>query len=447
MRAGTARALAPGLCTGVVGAGELAQGSAALLELLRAFSARVEPHADEPGLFWLDASGLLQLFASLEEWAEKLRAALVAAGMRSGVVVGFSRFATASIARALVGTRAQVFASRRDEEDAAANVPLARAGLPLQALASLEQLGVRTVGQLLALPAGGILRRFGPEAHQLHRLAHGELAAPLQPRAPEEPLALSLELDDAESNRARLTFLVKQLLDALLHKLAARGEAVASLHLCLHLHRFDSRDSPAARELGEQLRPAEPTLDAAQLLGLLRLRLEALALPSGATRITLAATGTRATREQLELHAQAPRRDRAAAARAFARLRAAFGEHAVVRAKLERGHLPEAQFSWEPLAELPPAQPRATAMQLVRRFQTRAALLPPREGREPDGWLICGLSGGRVERLDGPYRLSGGWWESELVRDYYFAETSLGELLWIFFDRKRRRWMLQGAVV
>jgi protein ImuB len=352
------------------------------------------------------------------------------------------------VARAHPG-RLLVFASREEEEAAAARVPLARAGLPSDALAALEQLGIHTIGQLLALPEGGILRRFGPEAHLLRRLAAGDLAQPLQPLAAVEPLALSLELDDAESDSTRLTFLAKQLLDALLVKLASRFEAAAELQLSLVLKRSSrAHGSPLPTELNESLRPAEPTLDPAQLLGLLRLRLEALALPAGVTKISLAVKSAPATQAQLELHARAPRRDLDAAGRAFARLRALFGEGAVVCAKLVNGHLPEAQFAWEPLAELAAAQPRERApLQLIRRIQTRALQLPPRESREPDGWLIRGLSEGRVERLDGPHRISGGWWQSELERDYYFAETSLGELLWIFYDRKRRRWLLQGAVV
>ena len=456
MRAGTARSLAPSLCTGVISGEEIARGSGELLLALREFSARVEPAEGEPGLFWLDASGLLHLFESLESWAAALRSALEKAKLLCAICVGYQRFACAAVAKALRGQRALVFDSPLEEERAAARVPLSRAGLPPETLAALEQLGVQTLGEFLRLPAAGILRRFGPEAHRLRRQAAGELAAPLRPLAPEEPLRLVLELDDAESDRARLTFLAKQLLDALLAKLASRGEAASELFLQLGLHSSQSlrdpsakraRVRPAAEEICERLRPAAPTLEAAQLVNLLHLRLDALALPAGVVRLSLTARAAPATREQLEMHAQAPKRDLAAAARAFARLRAAFGESAVVHARLEPGHLPEARYSWEPLAALPPAQPRpGSPRQLIRRVNAKALALPPRESREPDGWLITGLSGGRVVKLDGPHRLSGGWWQRELERDYYFAETSLGELLWIFYDRRRRCWQLQGAV-
>jgi protein ImuB len=31
-------------------------------------------------------------------------------------------------------------------------------------------------------------------------------------------------------------------------------------------------------------------------------------------------------------------------------------------------------------------------------------------------------------------------------REYYFAETRKGDLLWMYYDRPRRRWFLQGRV-
>jgi len=31
-------------------------------------------------------------------------------------------------------------------------------------------------------------------------------------------------------------------------------------------------------------------------------------------------------------------------------------------------------------------------------------------------------------------------------REYYFAETRRGNLLWVYHDRLRRRWFLHGVV-
>jgi len=46
----------------------------------------------------------------------------------------------------------------------------------------------------------------------------------------------------------------------------------------------------------------------------------------------------------------------------------------------------------------------------------------------------------------GPYVVSGGWWARPVHREYHFAETLRGDLLWVYYDRQRRRWFLQGEV-
>ena len=95
-------------------------------------------------------------------------------------------------------------------------------------------------------------------------------------------------------------------------------------------------------------------------------------------------------------------------------------------------------------------------LSLVRRLLTRPAVLPPRPRHEPDGWLLAGMIAGPVRRSVGPYVLSGAWWgtppgeesgtASGVHREYHFAETARGDLFWVFHDRRRRRWYLQGTV-
>jgi protein ImuB len=134
-----------------------------------------------------------------------------------------------------------------------------------------------------------------------------------------------------------------------------------------------------------------------------------------------------------------------------------------VHAKLKDGHLPEARFAWEPLdrVKLPRLDHNPVALApndlndlnssgvkvLVRRITSKPIMLPgiPTHTHE-DGWLILGPKYGTVDRLTGPYVFSGGWWHREIQREYYYAETRRGDLLWIYYDRVRRRWFLQGAV-
>jgi len=181
---------------------------------------------------------------------------------------------------------------------------------------------------------------------------------------------------------------------------------------------------------------------------LIKLRLTALPFTAPVVGLSVRAASVPATAEQLRIFAETPHRDLRAAARAFARLRAAFGsEDVVVKAVMRDRHSPEGCFGWEPLASLLPAHPTAVPEgTLVRRIFSQPEPLPHHPQRGPDGWLLRGPAHGPVESLNGPYRLQGGWWRSEVQRDYYYAQMHKGELLWVYYDRERRRWFLHGDI-
>jgi protein ImuB len=439
LRYGTALSRCRELRAAPVPASWITTGIGELVERLRRWTPHVEPCADEPGVAWLDAGGLQALYPTLDGWARDLRADLQATGLTAAVVVGWGRFGAYAVAKALGGRKALVLASASDEAALVRRVPLHRVGLPPPVRDALQQLGIRRVGEFLALPAAGILRRFGPEAHRLHRFASGALYLPLQPLLPVEPLYAALDLEYRETDFTRLCFVIKQLLDGLLERLAERGEALAELLVHLDL------DDRSSRE--DALRPAEPTLASVQIVDLVRLRLEALSLTQPVVGLGLTAKGVPATVEQLRLFAEAPKRDLAAAARAFARIRASYGEEAVVVARLQDRHLPEGRTEWTPVATLPPAQPGPVRQgPLVRRLLAKPEPLAGVQGQDPEGWLPSGVEVGPVVRLNGPFVLSGAWWHQEVQRDYYLAEMARGGMVWVFFDRRRQRWYRHGEV-
>ena len=408
---------------------------------LHRLSPRVEP--GEPGTFWLDGDGLDRVFPHAA-WGATIAKTVSELGLAGAVVVGFSRFATYAIARA---TRhgVTVLRSDTDERAAASRVPLARLDVDPKLRDALARLGVTTVGEMVRLPGGGILERFGSDAYRLYQLAAGERWDPLVPVAPPEAPDERVLLDDEERDIERLMFAIKSPLDRLLDRLAARGRALVALHVELSLkHAVGDIELRA-----ECIKPAAPTLDARTLVRLVHLRLTGMppAAPVDAVRVW--ADDVAATREQLALFASRPRRDLRAADEALARVRAELGDDAVVRAVLRDGHLPEASFGWERLVHVVAAQPgeEKPIRPLVRRLFVRPQMLPPqaRQVRD-DGWLLSGLEHGAVVRIVGPYIVSGGWWTHELHREYHFAELKRGDCLWVYYDRNRRRWFWHGAV-
>ncbi len=446
-RYGHALSLAGDLRAGVVSAAEIAAAIDELAVDLRTCSPRVEPAREQPGTFWLDGDGLHHVFADGEAWARALSAALDARGLIGAIVVGFTRFGTHAIARAQ-RKGALVFRCDTDERAAARAVPLDRLDVDPRLRDALARLGVTTIGQLVRLPGGGILERFGSDAHRLYQLAAGERWDPLVPEPPPDAPDERVVLDDPETDLERLLFSIKAAVDRLLARLAQRRRAVASLWLELTLRTYNAAEKIERR--AECVRPAEATLDPRVLVRLCHLRLEGAPPTSGVIELRVWAEDVAATREQLALFAERPRRDLRAAAEAVARLRAELGNDAVVKAVLREGHLPEARYGWEPITAVPIPRPRPSPVRLlIRRVMTRPVLLPTQSPHvRDDGWVLAGLEQGTVTRIVGPHVISGGWWQGpgEIHREYHFVETRRGDCLWLYYDKRRRRWYQHGAV-
>jgi len=307
MRYGAGLALSRHLRADVISPSAIDKAVASLVPRLRRFAAEVEPSRDEPGVFWLGASGLSLLHPRLEEWAGLVHGDLAGASLHNTVAVGFSRFG--SYAAAKTCDRTTVFHTPEEEHQHVRGVRLDRLDFAPKVRDLLARLGIHTLAGFLDLPAAQVRSRLGREAHRLHRLAAGDLWSPLHPEIPSEPITARVFLDYPESDHRRLAVLVEDLLEPLLGALEQRHEVLTVLLLRL---RLDDRS-----ERAEALRPARPTLDRTQILELLRLRLEATALTAGVTEIGMELLGTSPDVRQGELFHGASTRDHDAANRAL----------------------------------------------------------------------------------------------------------------------------------
>jgi protein ImuB len=305
----------------------------------------------------------------------------------------------------------------------------------------LASLGILTVGDFLTLPPAATRVRLGEAAFRLHQLASGDLWRPLVPAAADPIFTRQVDLDAPIGDVDRLVFLAKPLVDGLVADLASRSLAAVRLTCRLTLDNRRSQDVAIA--------PAAPTIDAVQLVTLLRLRLSATALSARVTALEIGVAPTAALPATLRLFAAHSRRDLSAAARAFARLRALLGEDAIVRARLVEAHLPRARVAWEAVDRLPdraPA-PRGTApRRLVRRLLAASERLSTTVETGARDWLRGEIDDGRVSAMAGPYVVSGAWWRGGVHREYFFLRSSTGAIRWVYFDRAARAWFLEGRV-
>jgi protein ImuB len=89
----------------------------------------------------------------------------------------------------------------------------------------LHRLGVRTLGELAALPAADVLARFGTDGALAHRLASGGDERSPATRPPPPELAVSTELDPPAERVDVAAFAVRGLADELHRRLNAQGLA------------------------------------------------------------------------------------------------------------------------------------------------------------------------------------------------------------------------------
>ncbi|MEA2318390.1 MAG: protein ImuB [Solirubrobacteraceae bacterium] len=180
--------------------------------------------AGRPGLACFDARGLRRLHGgSLDGVVAAVRAAL---RRPARIGAGPSRFCALAAAARARPRRTSIIS--RGSELAPEPVALLRFRDETAALPeTLERLGVRTLGELAALPRSAVSDRFGAVGLLAHDLAHGR-DTPLVPRRPDERLEETLELEESASG-AQLERGLGLLIDRLLARRERDGRTLRAV--------------------------------------------------------------------------------------------------------------------------------------------------------------------------------------------------------------------------
>jgi protein ImuB len=221
------------------------------------------------------------------------------------------------------------------------------AGQDLVAL--LTRLGLRTLGDLAALPAGDVASRFGVMGETMHRLARGLGSRPLAVRPPAEDLSVAQEFDPPEPLAEPVVFAAKALAERMHAGLAARGLTCVRVEV-----RAISADGRQNRRLWRH----DGLLSATALADRVRWQLDGWQPPAGPAGaadegITLLRLVpdqvVHATGHQLALWGETVVSDRVA--RAAMRVQAMLGHEAVLRPVLGGGRDVAEQVSHVPFGE------------------------------------------------------------------------------------------------
>jgi protein ImuB len=227
LRVGEALARCPRLDLVVPDPDASAEALERLLERLEADGFAVEPIGLDGAAF--DARGTLRLHGGLQTSLRRVRAALpVGADGRVGAAP--SLFAALQAARE-APPRGPLVIDSDGVAEFLAPLPAGRLPLPPDLGAALHDLGLRTLGQIAALPPAAALDRLGFPGLRAWRLARGEPGRDPRPRRPPAPLRAVFSFPEPVGALPALEAAARLLLGELAGAARGRGAALRALAL------------------------------------------------------------------------------------------------------------------------------------------------------------------------------------------------------------------------
>lgn len=365
-------------------------------------------------LLWLEIGSSLRYFGGLPALEQKIMASLEALGYS-----GNPGIASTPEAAALIACPDAFHCIEEQDSLRTRLSPLSLRRLALEedCLSALRESGLRTIGEILALPRASLARRFGPETTLYLARLLGEVPHPLPAYRPPSRYQRYFEFFGAIETIEGLLFPLKRILGELEGYLRSRDTAIQDLKVVF----THERHAPTIL----QIRTTMPLRDAAKLLVLLRERLERVPFVAPAEGITVSAEYFVALGDtQLDLLDAKRGRDQAWAG-LLDKLRARLGNDAVHHLGLRNDHRPEQAWCTTAKHLSPDISPIEVDRPLWFLESRRLSHLPRVMGK--------------------PERIEGGWWQgADVSRDYYIADNPDGSRLWLYKDLTTGDWHLQG---
>jgi protein ImuB len=415
-----------------------AAARAVLLECVAHFSPRIEEASEsEVYAYVLDIAGTGLLFGPPDALTQRLRAALLAAGFRASIAVS-ANFHTARLKAA--ATRGITVIPEGQEATALTKLPLAALSLANEYAETFAVWGIRTLGELAALPEADLIARLGAQARGWRDLARGVATHTFQPIEPEFTLKEFFEFETPVEQVDSLLFVGARMIDCLIERASTRALSLASLTVEMSLE--------GGREHKRAIRPALPSVDRKFLLKLLQLDIAAHPPQAAVLSFTLTAEAGQSGKVQLGLFApQTPEPSRLDVT--IARLKAIAGEDRVGSPVLEDSHR-SGSFRMEGFAvagALVASKANKPRMALRRmrppvpvRVKLRAAR--PASFRDPERSF-------EITTAYGPWRTSGCWWSAVDWNEEEWdvlAQTGNGTAVscLLVLDRSKNEWRLEA---
>lgn len=376
-----------------------------------------EPGRSPRPLLWVEIGHSLALFGGLESLRDALCAELLALGHAAQIGIAPTRAGAALLACA---GHFEPVRESAELERVLARLPLSLLHWPGERLHALEGVGLRTLGEVFALPRDAFSKRFGAQARlELDRLL-GLAPEPCDTLVPPQTFRRRFELAAEIEEVERLQFPLKRLCTELQAYLRARDRGLRGVTLTVaHAN---------ARQTHLHAQFVDPHRDAQRIFDALRERLERDGLPLPARELLLIAEDfAEASVPQSDLFDARAGQAQAWAA-AIERIRGRLGDDKVWAPVAVADHRPEHAMRRAPLPE---AAVEATSL-----------VTPPRPSLlMPEPWTMPPP----VLPPDAPFeRVESGWWDGEDVRRDYTVLEINGGRAWVYREIGSGQWYLHG---
>lgn len=386
----------------------------------------------------LDVSGVAHLFAGERNLLRDIRRRLSRLGFTSRAAIA----PTAGAAWALshFGRSSAMVIPAQAETDAEPGwhdelIPLHVSALRLDAdtVRTLERLGLKTIGALLALPRLALARRFRGAGDVIDALDRtlGRKPEPLTSGSLDPPPRALFKLEEPATHHEAASQALERLVPDLVGQLQRRQ--LGARRLSLSGYRVDG--SVALASVATTIASREP----GHLQRLLADKAAALDPQFGFDAFALTADWTEAQDPAQDSLVERPSGEWELA-RLVDRLTVKLGTRAVRRPHARQSHLPERAVGWVAAVDHPSrsaeAGPRPDRPQrLLDRPEAIDVIYATPEGMPRR--FIWRRAVHDIARVEGPERIAPEWWRqpsSSRLRDYYRVEDAQGRRYWIYRD-------------
>ncbi|MCL9783608.1 DNA polymerase Y family protein [Vibrio sp. S4M6] len=373
-----------------------------------------------PNGLLLKVTDMLTLYQGLDNYWQAVRSSLALFNITYHFSTGFSPLSAQLLAQSatdqLMYEKSSMLYSLKCQ-------PISSADISSAHLELLQRLGVKTIGDLLAIPLADIAQRFNIDLINYIGRLTGQFKHLIDFYSPPEHFESHLEMLFDIENVQWLEKPLEKLLHRLEQFLKPRSLVAYELKLSLHLRDAEHHELAFTSACGES--------QASQWLTLCQLSLESLTLTHPIQGLTLCATrtGEKQTNNADLFSKRQGQQDELAL---ISYLQAKLGPDRVKKLGLSGDPRPEhATHFYSPMSLTTPKR-LAAKHDSIRCLRPSFLLPAPQKIKES------------IQIIQGPERIVTGWWDgSNIARDYFIARNHSGQWLWVF-RTKNQQWYVHG---